>query len=158
MIQLITDRTAADVAAARRIIEKLRRGGTLTEDERTAYFAGLRGCYNVSDMNRVGEAIAYLASALREVGYPTSVTPRTDRQYGDIVRASDWQVYLDDVRTLRGIIALPLTTPEVPDTLFVSDGYRAANDIEKILADIDYFITEMIQAYYYSGELYSGEV
>ena len=36
--------------------------------------------------------------------------------------------------------------------------HTEANDIEKILLDVDELITNMTAAYYYSGELYGGEV
>lgn len=72
-LNLITDRTAADLAAAREIIAKVQRGETLTEAEQSQFDAGLRGCYNASDLNRVEAAVKSIAAALNEAGYAVEV-------------------------------------------------------------------------------------
>ena len=60
-MNLVYDRTAQDVETAR-----TQRGTTLTP---------LKGCYNITDLNRVEAAVKTLASALTSAGYPVSVTP-----------------------------------------------------------------------------------
>lgn len=74
-LNLITDRTAADLAAAREIIAKVQRGETLTEAEQSQFDAGLRGCYNASDLNRVEAAVKSIAAALNAAGYAVAVEP-----------------------------------------------------------------------------------
>lgn len=74
-LTLITDRTAADLAAAREIIAKVQRGETLTEAEQSQFDAGLRGCYNATDLNRVEAAVRTLAAELKAAGYPAAVEP-----------------------------------------------------------------------------------
>ncbi len=53
----------------------MQRGETLTEAEQSQFDAGLRGCYNASDLNRVEAAVKQLAAALTSAGYPVKVTP-----------------------------------------------------------------------------------
>ena len=72
-LNLITDRTAADLAAAREIIAKVQRGETLTEAEQSQFDAGLRGCYNASDLNRVEAAVKSIAAELNAAGYAVEV-------------------------------------------------------------------------------------
>lgn len=72
-LTLITDRTAADLAAAREIIAKVQRGETLTEAEQSQFDAGMKGCYNASDMNRVEAAVKSIAAALNAAGYAVEV-------------------------------------------------------------------------------------
>lgn len=156
--QLITDRTQNDVEKAKRIRANLASGEALTDAELAAYFAGLRGCYNASDMNRVGNAVRYIAYRLNAERYGVVVYPRTRWTMEDIVRKSDWKAYLDEVQKLRYVLTLLPTTPEITDAMYDGIGYTEANHIEQILVDLDTLITRMIAGFYYSGELFAGEV
>ena len=60
-MNLVYDRTPQDVETAR-----TQRGTTLTP---------LKGCYNITDLNRVESAVKTLAAALTSAGYPVKVTP-----------------------------------------------------------------------------------
>lgn len=130
---LITDRTAADVA-------------TMTG----------KGCYNYSDLNRVGAAAAEIAGRLNALGYACKVTARTTWSESDTPTASQMEAYRADIVTLRGMIAMLAETPETPGTMGRLT-YKEANAIEQILADLDFLITNMAQAWFYSGEIYAGE-
>lgn len=158
ILQLITDRTQADVEEAKRIRNKLLEGKPLTEEESAAYLAGMRGAYNASDMNRVGNAVQYIAGRLAAERYGVYVNPRIGWTMNDLVRQADWNAYLDDVRHLRGILTLLPTTPEITDAMYDGIGYIEANHIEQILVDLDMLITRMIAGYIYSGEVFAGEV
>ena len=57
------------------------------------------------------------------------------------------------------------TTPDTPARIVASsvgatDGltWSGANDIERILLDVEQLINNMAAAWYYSGDLYAGEV
>lgn len=175
--QLITDRTQADVEEVRRIRNKVHAAGEekadeygfeyieypplneiLTPEEYSAYFAGMRGAYNASDMNRVGNAVQYIADRLTAERYGVYVSPRIGWTEDDFVRQADWNAYLDDVRHLRGILTLLPTTPEITDAMYDGIGFIEANHIEQILVDLDFLITRMIAGYIYSGEVFAGEV
>lgn len=159
LLTLITDRTAADVAEAKRLRDKLIAGDALTDEEFARYSAGLRGCYNASDMNRVGAAVRYVANRLNAEGYGAYVEPKTDWQMEDIVRQSDWDKYLDEVRHLRRKLTLMRTTPQITDGMYSGlKSYAEANAIEQILVDLDWMLTNIIRNYIYAGEVFAGEV
>lgn len=159
LLTLITDRTAADVAEAKRLRDKLLAGEALTDEDFARYSAGLRGCYNASDMNRVGAAVRYVAGRLNAEGYGAYVSPKTDWKMEDIVRQSDWNKYLDEVRHLRRKLTLMRTTPQITDGMYSGlKSYAEANAIEQILVDLDWMLTNIIRNYIYAGEVFAGEV
>lgn len=77
MSALIFDRTQADADRAAYLIGKIQRGETLTESEQAEYFAGLKGCYNIADLNRVEAKVRELAEVLRSYGYSVDYKDRT---------------------------------------------------------------------------------
>lgn len=64
---LITDRTLADVER----VKALRKKGfaAMTSEERSEFLAPMKGAYNATDLNRVQEAMEYLAERFRGYGY-----------------------------------------------------------------------------------------
>lgn len=130
---LITDRTQEDV------------------DNGTA-----KGSYNTSDLNRVGAAMAYLRDRFNANGYDIQIDPKTTWREIDVPTQSDMTLYLGYLGTLKSAITLPVYTPESPASMEKLT-YSKANDIEEILEIIDTAITIMVDAVWYSGELYSGE-
>ena len=139
---LITDRTQADV------------------DVRNS-----KGAYNASDLNRVGSAMNYLADRLKEYGYDPHISPKADWKDDVWVDPAAQAVYLGYLAELRKQFAMLESTPEVPPRILATainsgDGltYGWANDIEKILMDIDALLTNIAAGWLYSGEIYSGEV
>lgn len=75
----------------------------------------------------------------------------------DIPTASQMAQYIANIAALRGTIAMLPTTPSTPDSMELLD-YIKANNIEQILIDINQLIINMAAAWFYSGDLYSGEV
>lgn len=73
-MNLIYDRTAEDVERALALAKKAE-AGTLTDTEKTEWLAGMKGCYNAADMNRVEAAVKQLAAELNAAGYPVAVEP-----------------------------------------------------------------------------------
>ena len=139
---LVTDRTQADVDA---------RNG--------------KGTYNASDLNRVGSAMNYLAGRLKEYGYDPHINPKTDWKDDECVDLAAQSVYLRDLSELRKQFTMMEYTPKVPPRLLATgintnDGltYTWANDIEKILEDIDRLLANASQAWFYSGDIYASEV
>lgn len=131
---LITDRTEQDVAA-----------GTA------------KGYYNASDLNRVGRAMREIAAWLKECSYEVSIDPKTDWEISDIPIRSQMKQYLDDLAVLRGVISLLTSTPEAPSDMSQLT-WQKANDIEYILHDLHFLLSNMEAAWYYSGDLIAGEV
>ena len=71
-MNLIYDRTAEDVERALALAKKAE-AGTLTDVEKTEWLAGMKGCYNAADMNRVEAAVQTLAAELNAAGYAVKV-------------------------------------------------------------------------------------
>lgn len=155
MLNLITDRTQADVDRVRQLAQK--GFGNMTAAEKTEWLNGLKGAYNASDLNRVGAAVAYVAGRLKGYGYAVSVSPRQDWQVSDIPTQESMTAYLADVAALRAALTVATDTPEVPEDMERLT-WQEANDIEQILVDVDELLTRMAAAWFYSGELYAGEV
>lgn len=155
LLNLITDRTQADVNYVARISAKGWSG--MTDSEKSEWLLGLKGSYNYTDLNRVGNAVTYVAGRLTDAGYFVPVSPKIDWTDSDIPKESDMQTYLEDVEILRSALTVIPETPEVPEDM---EGltYKEANDIERILLVVDDLITKMINSYFYSNEIFSGEV
>lgn len=155
MLNLITDRTQADVDRVRQLAKK--GFGNMTADEKTEWLNGLKGAYNASDLNRVGAAVAYVAGRLTGYGYAVNVSPRQDWQGADIPTPESMTAYLADVAALRAALTVAAGTPEVPEDMEQLT-WQEANNIEQILVDVDELLTRMAAAWFYSGDLYAGEV
>ena len=152
---LITDRTEADVRRVKALAAKGWAG--MTAAERTEWLGEPRGAYNASDLNRVGSAVDYVAGRLRSCGISVSVAPRMDWQETDIPTRAEMAAYLADIAALRAALPPRDGTPPAPaDMLGLS--WEEANAIEAILLAADEAVTRMSQAWYYSGDLYAGEV
>lgn len=113
--------------------------------------------YNASDLNRVGAAVQYVAERFAEQGYAVTVSPKTDWLASDIPTASELETYRQNIAALRALLAVMPTTPETPDSM-AGLTYTEANDIERILLDLDTLLTNAALAWYQSGEIYAGEV
>lgn len=155
LLKLITDRTQADVDRVSSLAQK--GYAAMTDDEKTEWNAGLKGAYNATDLNRVGSAVNYVAGRLNTQGYSVTVAPKIDWTVTDIPEPAQLTAYLADVATIRAALAVYADTPEAPADMEKLT-YAEANDIERILLDVDALITNMMAAWYYTGELYSGEV
>ena len=116
-----------------------------------------KGFYNASDLNRVGAAVQYVAERFAAQGYAVEVSPKTNWLASDIPTASKLETYRQNIAALRALLAVMPTTPEAPDSM-AGLTYTEANDIERILLDLDTLIDKLIKSWYFSGELYAGEV
>lgn len=115
--------------------------------------------YDWRDMNRVAEAMEYVAARLRSCGLNVTVNPRRFTRT-DFPSESVFLHYIEQLRKLYDSLTLFITTPPVPGVSH-SQPYmtvQEANDIEIILLDIDVLVTNMAAAWFYSGDLYAGEV
>lgn len=152
---LITDRTENDVGRWKTLHNK--GWQNLTEEEKEEWSTSLKGSYNYTDMNRVESAVVYVANRLTELGYPVSVNAKTTWAVTDKPTKVDMDRYYGNVAKLRSIIAVYATTPLSPTTAKKLN-YATANDLERILVDIDNLLSKLSQSWYYSGEIYAGEV
>lgn len=154
---LVTNRTQQDVDYVRQLIDKLL-NGTATDAEKAEWNSfTLKGSYNYTDMNRVGDAVEYVALLLLKYGTSVDVFPKHDWSESDIPTVSQLEQYRSDIATLRDALDAMPTTPQVPATmnnLTLSE----ANAIEKILQDTGVLIFNMQAAWFYSNDIFAGEV
>lgn len=179
MPKMITDRTASDVAHLKELYAIS--WDSMTEDEQLEWYIGTRaqllrdslgrflrdasgrylcsgssvqrGSYNYTDLNRIGEAIEYIANTLISLGYEISVVAKhdwTDDSW--IILQNQANTYLSDINTLKTIISVEPSTPVSMEKL----DWQKANDIEQILVNIynilQYFGTDI----WYCGEAICG--
>lgn len=155
-MNLIMDRTSTDVEH----YLTLRNKGfaNLTDKEKAEWFSHMKGAYNYSDLNRVEEAVEYVTGRLREYGYhPTVGEIKKTWKHDSIPTLADMNRYLANIKAIRSAFSTMTTTPQAP-TSMKNFTFKEANDIERILYDVDRLITNMISVWYFSGDLYSGEV
>lgn len=162
-MNMITDRTSRDVERWKSLRDK--GWQRMTETERKEWLgeivptpAASKGMYTHNDLNRVERAVETIANRFRVYGYDvSSIVVKTNWTYRDVFTREDMERYLFNVSELRGYMKVYQDTPEVPkiDKKF---NYELANDIEKILVDVDGLFTNLTKSWYYSGELFAGEV
>lgn len=116
-----------------------------------------RDHYDTTDLNRVGEAMQYVAARLRSCGWDIEVSPRTDWQWTDKMTQAEAQRYLRNLRKIREALALFATTPALPGDTRPFNA-REANDIERILLDAEAMVQLTIDGELYADEVYAGEV
>lgn len=154
---LITDRTISDVTAVSGLAEAIKNGTATAEQVRQYLEVNQKGAYNHTDLNRVEEAVLYVAERLKEYGYLSTLPITRHWSAEDIPNTSDFSRYFGNVVMLRGAIAVWKNTPAAPNSI---DGFdvNKANALEQILVDVDLVLTRISQAWFYVGDLYSAEV
>ena len=162
-MNLITDRTLLDVERWKELRNKGWNG--MTEQERQEWMgeitstpSAVKGMYTHNDFNRVESAVKALSERLTELGYKHSpLVVKTDWSYDDEVWKQDMERYLSNIATIRKTIHVFPNTPTTP-TVNNNLDYMSANDIEKILIDVDTIATNIVKTQKYVGEIISGEV
>lgn len=152
---LVTDRTYEDV----QLWQTLKALGWegMSPTQQAKWSAGLKGAYNALDLNRVNEAMEYLADVFTSYGYAVTLQPTPTWSVGEIPNEEQMAAYLANVSELRAVLDMPSTTPAVPEDMALLT-YIEANNIEQILVDINQLLLNAAAAWYYAGELFSGEV
>lgn len=128
---LITDRTQADVDRVKSLTLKWL-DGTITNAEKSEWLAGLKGAYNYTDLNRVGEAVEYVANILNQSGRSVSPVAKRDWSVEDIPTAAQMTAFLNDLTLLKNNVSgVTLAVPSTMNNL----NYQRANLIEQIILE-----------------------
>ena len=145
---IITDRAQSDVDRAKQLAEKIS-AGTATQAEITEYLTDLKGSYNASDLNRVGTACAYLYGLLSDYGYiVTDYIPlRTDWALTDIPTQAQMSDYIQTVAALKAVLGAAQIIPASMEKI----NYQDANNIEKLLLEVDDLIKRVTAVFVRSG-------
>ena len=152
---LITDRTQADVDRYTELRLKYLSG--MTAEEKAEWETFLKGAYNYADMNRVESAVEYVANRLTEAGYVVIPVIKKNWSKTDKPTLTDLKRYMKNISDIRSALATYETTPEAP-TAEKRLSYQVATAMEQIITDVEDLVSKMVSAYFYSGDLYSGEV
>ena len=162
---LVTNRSQDDLEILRALLAVPMEEWTAAELSRFNQAAS-RGAYNYTDLNRVTACMDYLNEVLTGMGYVTGyhqiiVHPEAESPAAwlenDAPTQTQLQRYLTNVSALRGVLVLPEDTAEVPESMSGLT-LEGANAIERILDTIQGWIKNIQAAWFYSGDLYSGEV
>ena len=111
------------------------------------------GHYTYDDLNRVGGNMRYLADLLVSYGYAETVKPKTNWAVGDIPRDSEMVWYLDDVRSVKSAFYGTTPLPESMEHINFTD----ANNIEKLLEEIETYINRMVAGFRKCGTFHCGQ-
>ena len=152
---LITDRTGQDVDRVKFLAEKAWQD--MTDQERAEWLSPMKGAYNYTDLNRVEEAMAYVAGRLNEYTYLSFQPFARSWSADEIPNENDLASYLGNVAELRRAISVWASTPDAPSSIS-GFGVTEANALEQILVDVDLVLTRISQAWFYANDLYSSEV
>ena len=156
MDELIYDRTQADVNRAIELNDKYNKG-TITPSEILEWDNFLKGAYNYTDLNRIEQWCDYIAEQLNLYGYKVNITTNIelyDWDMEDFPTKETMKTIRDNVEKLKEAF---IAFTDVPGNLEKMT-YEKANNLEKVLHELDILINNMIVNFYYSGETYSGEV
>ena len=138
MDKLIFDRTQEDVTHA-------------LNNPSNATF--LKGAYNYTDLNRIEEWCKYLSDLLTSYNYSVNVTVKTNWNVSDFPTSSELERIRNNVIKLKQAY---FSFTQIPVNLEYMT-WQKANDIEKILSEIDTIIKNMEQGFIYSGVAGSGQ-
>lgn len=164
-ITYVTDRTLADVERWKTlrskgwwemsIPEKSEWNGNITPPPVPS---AAKGMYTYKDLNRVESAVQFLASKYAERGYDVSdIVTKTDWYFSDRFTIVDAERYLGNISKLRDLSAVYPDTPQAPKVTDVFN-FEVANNIEKILRDVESLLNNISSSQFYSGDLFAGEV
>ena len=155
-MELIFDRTQSDVSRWKEL--RAKPWDSMTMLEQREWLSDMKGCYNHTDMNRVESAVATVSALLKTMGYAHE-TPvvKTNWSRSDIPTPEDMSRYYRNITILREAALVYPDTPVAPREGERMD-YVIANNIERILFDIDDICTKIPNGVYHLGEIFSGEV
>jgi hypothetical protein len=105
----IYDRTIEDVMRATELIGKITSKGydSLTATEKAEWLAGLKGCYNATDLERVDTNCIVLAENLKVNGYAVTISAFQGWTKDKIPTVADMARIRANVAAIRAAIAVP---------------------------------------------------
>lgn len=105
--------------------------------------------YNVNDLIRINDWIKLLSDYL---GLGLKIETYS---LGQIITLDNINLILNNIQTLKDNWYVANDTPYTP----IANGYnyKSANDVEKILSDLNDFMISVESDFKYSGTFYSGE-
>ena len=115
-----------------------------------------KGFYNYTDLNRVEEWCKYLSEKLSSLSYNVEITTKVDWTRLNMFVSSALERIRTNVQAIKSAFYPYSTTPTIPLNLNLLN-IEKANNIEKILFDIDELLTKTEYGFRYSNTFFSGE-
>ena len=150
---MVIDRTDADVDTAKKLRKDVVQEGKALTNEQIEQIE--KGSCTVNVLNRIEGKQKELNDLLLSYAYMANLKNKTDWQYNDTFTYQDHQRILENLDKLINAFFRYPTTPNVPKYLF---SWQNANDVEKILVDIEMMIGDMEERFRECGTFECGEV
>jgi hypothetical protein len=158
----VFDRTAADVSKAAALIAKIREVtfAGLTADEQAEWLAGMKAVENYTDWNRQNGNIATAKDTVKSLGYSAVLTPVPTATADDVPTLADVNALEGNLSALASCGLTMPTDWESSKAWTAGNGpaYTDWNRWERNIALLEEMAGKIAAAWYYSGELYGGEV
>lgn len=155
MDNLIFDRKNQDVTKLKTLRTKVR-NRTASTEEYEEWLTSLKGAYNNTDLNRVGEAINFLSELLNNYGYTNDAKARTNWAIEEKPNPEQMADYLLNLRKIKDAYFVNINTPDLPVDMDKLT-FEEANNIEKMLQDITDLLAYMTENFVYSGVANLGQ-
>ena len=116
----------------------------------------LKGAYNISDRNRISNAVNYISACLVNIGMSEArLKIKNDWDYGDIIQQKDHEEILSALKHL-GFLLPYFNTPAIPANLDAIT-YQKANAIERILFDLGGVLARLMESWLYCGDGFASD-
>lgn len=150
-IEPVFDRTQEDVDYA---IQKIAEWITADITGNPLMVHDLKGCLNVSDINRIESNVEYLSQQLASYYYTPDTNIKSWTKVGT-PNENDIKRILYNVRALIEGFYQQSNAPDVPVSLV---GYEDVNAVEKNLSLIKELLDYMVKSFKSTGTFYSGSI
>jgi hypothetical protein len=140
-ISPVYDRTQNDVDVAK---AKIKQGDNLSE---------LKGCFNVTDINRIENNSRYIADRLNVLKYANTIVTQSWDMYG-VPNSTAVARLINNVASLISAYYSPAGAPSLPTTLLT---YEQVNALEKIIYMIKHLVDEEENEFRHCGTFNCGE-
>jgi len=145
----IVDRTLRDVQDALVQIEAWR---IQVANGQTPTVTELKGCLNVTDLNRIEANTRYISQFLQGYGYQMNVTTKVDWTDESLPNAADVNRIINNIREIRNKYYEPAGMPSLQTMVSFSD----INAIEQSLMLFREMLLGMVGAFRRSGTFVAG--
>ena len=140
-ISPVKDRTQSDVNYA---ISQIKSGNNLNE---------LKGCFNVTDINRIENNVRYIADRLNVLKYTNTIETKSWDMYG-LPNVTEITRLINNVSKIINAYYRPEGSPNLPNTLLT---FTQVNDLEKILYMVKHLIDNEENEFRHCGTFNCGE-
>ena len=116
-----------------------------------------KGNYNADDLNRVAVAVNYISEMFAQYGYSVPEAVAADWKTNDLPRKSKIDEHHAKTLAAIGLILYPGKPDKIPEALDKLT-IEGANAIERALYELIIAGNNIPDSWYFSGELYGGEI